>query len=254
MVSLERWVVDVGVACEILEAEAVCHSPPCPQCDAWRLRIIHKRKEEGEKEEMRKPWCPSLCRIEGCNLGTGHRTPCITHGTVGFRSTSLEWHFPKLLHTQQLTSFTSCHPHLRLAEGQLKQVPLGTPGIACFAVWEKRGKQRWGSSRWGGNWILQSVVKRNLQLILYESYSLPKWRREGTWGRVRGQIMGAGALCCINMMLAENAPLTWQGSGHPQNCCHQLGTAECGGSRWGSSVCHCDVTVCFPKDHWALTG
>lgn len=99
MTSLERWVVDVGVACEILEAGAVCHSPPCPQCDAWGLRIIHRRTEEREKEEMGKPWCPSLCSIEGCNLGTGHRTPYVTHGTVGFRSASLEWHFPKLLHT-----------------------------------------------------------------------------------------------------------------------------------------------------------
>lgn len=249
MTSLERWVVDVGVACEILEAGAVCHSPPCPQCDAWGLGIIHRMTEEREKEEMGKPWCPSLCRIEGCNLGTGHRTPYVTHGTVGFRSASLVC----APHTQ-LASFTSCHPHLRLSEGQLKQVPLGTPCIACFAVWEKGEQRRWGSSRWGGNWILQSVVKRNLQLILYESYSLPKWRIERGWRRIGGQIMGAGASCCINMMLAENAPPTWQGSGHPQSCCHQLGMGECGGSRWGSSVCHCDVTVCFPKDHWALTG
>lgn len=31
MVDLERWIVDVKVACEVLEAGAVCHSPPCPQ-------------------------------------------------------------------------------------------------------------------------------------------------------------------------------------------------------------------------------
>lgn len=99
MINLERWVVDVGVACEILEAGAVCHSPPCPQYDAWRLRIIHRGRRRGRKKRWGMPCCPSLCRIEGCNLGTGHRTPYVTNGTVGFRSPSLEWHFPKLLHT-----------------------------------------------------------------------------------------------------------------------------------------------------------
>lgn len=70
--SLERWVVDIGVSFESLEAGAVFHSPLCPRYDAWRLRIIHRgRKRWGI------PWCPSLCRIEGCNLGTGHRTPYV---------------------------------------------------------------------------------------------------------------------------------------------------------------------------------
>lgn len=35
----------------------------------------------------------------------------------------------------------------------------------------------------GRNRILGSVVKRNLRLILYESYSLPEWRRERGGGR-----------------------------------------------------------------------
>lgn len=107
MVDLERWIVDVKVACEALEAGAVCHSPPCPhhlvQC--LEFKNIHRKKEGREEEEVRLPWCPSLCEIEGSNLGTGHRTPSITHGTISFRSTSPERHCSEPLGTQQPSSF-----------------------------------------------------------------------------------------------------------------------------------------------------
>lgn len=52
---------------------------------------------------------------------------------------------------------------------------------------------------------------------------------------------GGWALHGINTMLAENATLTWQGSGQPQSY-HQLGT--------GKNVEAAGGVFHFPKDHW----
>lgn len=62
-----------------------------------------------------------------------------------------------------------------------------------------------------------------------------------------------GGLCLVlhNMMLAKNTPpggkAGMSGTGPPQ-AGHQ---GERGGSRTGSSDCHCDFIVNFPEDRWS---
>lgn len=69
-----------------------------------------------------------------------------------------------------------------------------------------KGDKDGAAAGWSGNWILQSAVKRNLRLILYESHSLPKCRREQGRGKTREQIMGDGGcfVLHVNMILNEN--------------------------------------------------
>lgn len=109
MVDLERWIVGVGAAYEVLEARAVCHSLPCPKhlVQCLEFKNIHRKKEGREEQEVGLTCCSSLCEIEDCNLGTGHRTPSITHGTIGFCSASPERHCSEPLGTQQPSFFIS---------------------------------------------------------------------------------------------------------------------------------------------------
>lgn len=48
MMSLERWVVDVGVSCEILEAGAVFHSPLCPSMMPEGSELFTEEGRDGE--------------------------------------------------------------------------------------------------------------------------------------------------------------------------------------------------------------
>ena len=62
-----------------------------------------------------------------------------------------------------------------------REAPQGAPRIAYFMVGQKGDRGGWAVAGGGGNRILQGAVKRNLQLILYESCSPARVGREGRW-------------------------------------------------------------------------
>lgn len=89
-----------GVAYEALGSEllVIFHYVPNTWCSTLGIEKCSWTEGRERKEEVRGTLCPSLCEMEGCSLGTGHRTPCVTHGTIGFSSPSPEgtalsrWH------------------------------------------------------------------------------------------------------------------------------------------------------------------
>lgn len=121
---------------------------PAPGTVPGGSKLSTEGREGGREKRWGWPRCPSLCRMEGCNPGTGHRTPCVTHGTIGFSSPGLEWHLPAPLHTHSprpsLLSPTPC-----TVRGAAQACPIGRSLHCVFLRGGERGTEKMGRQQVG---------------------------------------------------------------------------------------------------------
>lgn len=200
----------------------ILHCVPSTCRSTWRVKNIGRTKGERKKQ-----WRRSASLSVGYGkLQTGGRTSPREHAASVPRAPRGS---PEPLSSPG-TRPSLRTPHHRLSAGVGRAAPQGAPRVAYFMVGQKGDRGDWAAAGGGGNRILRGAVKRNLQLILYESCSPA---RVGE----RGQMVRDGAPRGLNAVMDK----TRRGPCRPQGR-RPLGMGQsmkAGGS--GSPVCHHDI-------------
>ena len=148
---------------EVQELFFILHCVPSTCCSTWRVKNIGRTKGERKKQRRR----PASLSVGYGGLQTGDRTSPREHSASVPRA-------PR--GSSEPLSSPSTSPslrtrHHRLSAGVGREAPQGAPRVAYFMVGQKGDRGGRAEAGGGGNRILQGAVKRNLQLILYESCS-----------------------------------------------------------------------------------